>query len=298
VGDILIDNKAAQMVDSYFNSIKDILVCDPCFMNNAFETKENVGKYEKLEMLIGEAKETIAMIQPYLSANKKMLEVGGGVGLTYALLRSQGYDVISIEPGSDGFGDRHRAGLRLCDLLDIDSSGWHKNTIETFDNDNSFDLIFSFYVLEHVESLELAFSSMVRHMKPNALMLHCCPNYNIPFEPHYNILLFPFMPKWTTIFCPKLKNEGLWQGLNFTTVGAIRKQCEKQGLQPIFRRAMIANYLNRVIDDPVFRNRKMMFYKIAVVLRKLGLLKVLSILPPAVNTPMEFTTTKLPVHKN
>ena len=286
------------MLYNYFKDIKDTLVYDQCFMNNAFETKDNVGEYDKLDLLIGEAKKTVEMIKPYLKANMRLLEIGGGAGFTYTFLRSQGYDVTSIEPGSDGFGDRYKAGLRLCELLGIDSSGWHKSMIENFNGNNEFDLIFSFYVLEHVESLELAFKAMVRHLKPDGIMVHTCPNYNIPFEPHYNILLFPLKPEWSTLFYPSLRDKGLWQGLNFTTLGRIKKICKNNNLRLTFSKAMTANYLMRVIEDPVFRERKKMFYKLAMVFKKIGLMYLISKLPPAVNTPMEFIAAEMPDQEN
>ena len=99
----------------FVNQFQDELIQDSEFMNHAFsqEGAFHPTNREKLDLLIGEAEQTLLMIVPYLKPGMRILEIGGGVGLVYALLRSRGFDIISLEPGSAGFGDRHRAGFRL-----------------------------------------------------------------------------------------------------------------------------------------------------------------------------------------
>ncbi|MDD5475917.1 MAG: methyltransferase domain-containing protein, partial [Syntrophales bacterium] len=217
-------------------------------------------------------------------------------GLVYALLHSMGYDIISLEPGADGFGDRHRAGLRLLNILGVDSTGWIKRGVEDFpggNRDSTFDLIFSYFVLEHLRDIEGAFRVMSLIMKEDGLMIHRCPNYTVPFEPHYNIPLVPFKPEWTSFFFPQLRNKGLWKGLRFTTVRSIRKLCAFYGLQPSFHRGMNAWAFERVLTDPVFRARKQGFITAARVLQTTGLIGVLRGIPVMLDTPMEFTAIKL-----
>lgn len=276
---------------------KDALISNPEFTDHAFDASEkmaNTTEEDKFALLMGEAEKTLQMIEPYLGDRTRLMEIGGGVGLVYALLRSKGYDIVSLEPGANGFGDRHRAGLHLMNTLGIDPGGWIKTGIEDFTpTQPAFDLIFSYFTLEHLPDLEKAFQVMERALHNQGLMIHCCPNYNIPFEPHYNIPLIPVKPEWTASIFPGLKNKGLWQGLNFTTTQQISRLCGHHGLRPVFCRGMTAWAFERVLSDPIFAARKKGFIKPARLLKKLGLLKVIRYcLPPSFDTPMQFTARK------
>ena len=50
--------------------------------------------------------------------------------------------------------------------------------------DNSFDLILSHEVLEHVEDDQAAINEIVRTLKPGGRMVLFCPNRGYPFETH------------------------------------------------------------------------------------------------------------------
>lgn len=276
---------------------KDALVSNPEFIDHAFDaTEKNSRKAasEKFALLMGEAEKTLQTIEPHLVSNARLMEIGGGVGLVYALLRSKGYDIVALEPGATGFGDRHRAGLHLMKTLGIDPSSWIKMGIEDFSPSGpAFDLIFSYFTLEHLPDLEKAFQVMERALHNQGLMIHCCPNYNIPFEPHYNIPIIPIKPEWTALIFPGLQNKGLWQGLNFTTTQGISRLCRHYGLRPVFCKGMTARAFERVLSDPIFAARKKGFIKLARLLKKAGLLKVISsCLPPSFDTPMQFTAHK------
>jgi cyclopropane fatty-acyl-phospholipid synthase-like methyltransferase len=278
---------------------KAALINDPEFMDHAFDPEEEPNRpithQDKFALLVGEAAKTMQMIEPYIKPGMRLLEIGGGVGLTYATLQTQGYDIVSLEPGADGFGDRHRAGLRLLALLKVDPAGWLRTGIEDYPQkwgEAQFDLIFSFFVLEHIPDLEQAFRNMATLLNANGIMVHCCPNYTIPFEPHYNIPLVPLKPAWTSLFFPYLKNKGLWRGLCFTTQKSITRICDKVGMVPSFRKGMTAMALERILTDPVFAARKTGFFVLARLMKSSGLLKVLKLSPSILNTPMEFYARK------
>jgi hypothetical protein len=57
---------------------------------------------------------------------------------------------------------------------------------------------------------------------------------------------------------------------------------------------MTAWAFERVLSDPVFAARKKGFIKLAKLLKKTGLLKLIrSCLPPFFNTPMQLTARKI-----
>jgi SAM-dependent methyltransferase len=273
------------------------LAKDPFFMDNAFDQEEldilPSSSQMRMDMLVGEARQTLRMIAPYLGRGTRMLEIGGGVGLVYAVLRSQGLEIISLEPGNEGFGDRHQAGLRLLHELEVNSQGWLKQGIENFSpGEQEFTLIFSHFVLEHLPDLDRAFAVMSGMLSTSGLMIHCCPNYAVPFEPHYNMLLIPFRPELTAFLRPGLRARDLWQGLNFITAKEVAGLCARYGLQPEFERGMSARAFERVLADPLFSSRKQGFTGLAAVLQKTGVLRLLRSLPPSLDTPIQFTARK------
>ncbi len=267
------------------------------FVENAFDpasgNKKSVSPSLTFDMLMGDAAKTLQMIAPFLRTGIRILEIGGGVGLSYSLLRSKGVDIISLEPGAIGYGDRHGAGLHMMKLLGTDPRGWLKSGIEDFSTDPHFDLIFSYFVLEHVSDLERAFLAMHNLLRPNGIMIHRCPNYSVPYETHFNIPLVPFFPKSTVLLFPKLEKSDLWKGLQFTTVRNIRSLCKRYGFTPRFQRGMTAWAFEQVLTDPLFAARKQRFLPIARVLRATGLLNALKHLPAAIDVAMEFTAEKI-----
>jgi hypothetical protein len=49
-------------------------------------------------------------------------------------------------------------------------------------------------------------------------MIHLCPNYTIPYEPHFRRLLVPFIPSALAPVRPDLKRNDLWRSLTFVTI--------------------------------------------------------------------------------
>ena len=132
-------------------------------------------------------------IKDHLHKNKKVLEVGGGVHLLTSFLNLE-YDVTSVEPG--GFTD-YTNELRNK-ILSKNNLKAHTTTLESFNTDERFDLIFSMNVLEHTEDIETHLRSCMNLLKDeNSLLLIQCPNYTFPFECHFYKWFIPFMPNFT-----------------------------------------------------------------------------------------------------
>lgn len=95
---------------------------------------------------------------------------------------------------------------------------------------NSYDLLFSHEVLEHVADDQLAIAEMVRVIKPGGRIVLFCPNRGYPFETHGvywkgkyhfgNIFLINYLPrKWRDKLAPHVEVyttrdlEALFKGL-------------------------------------------------------------------------------------
>ena len=90
----------------------------------------------------------------------RLLEIGGGNGLQAKLLAEMGFEVISIDPSP-----------RKPSLFDVQTGDCTK--IE-FDDD-SFDVVFSSNVLEHVADLSKGLVEMKRVLRPGGIMIHTMP---------------------------------------------------------------------------------------------------------------------------
>jgi len=99
---------------------------------------------------------------PRAKRRQKLLEIGGGNGLLAKQLADMGFEVTSIDPAPQtplNFpvekGD--------CTSLQF--------------GDNSFDVIFSSCVLEHISELDKAFSEMGRVLRKDGIMVHTVPTH-------------------------------------------------------------------------------------------------------------------------
>lgn len=123
------------------------------------------GQQRRLEMLQEAAGERI---------RGRLLENGCGVGLYLAHLIPLGCEVFGLEYD---FSRAVEAREKTTNIL----GGAGENLPFP---DNSFDLILSNEVIEHVVDDRLAISEMVRTLVPGGRMVIFCPNRWYPFETH------------------------------------------------------------------------------------------------------------------
>jgi hypothetical protein len=122
------------------------------------------------------------------------------------------------------------------------------------------------------------------------MMRHTCPNYAVPYEPHYGMPLVPFSPQLTSLFRSSLAHDELWRSLNFVTYGRITRYCRLSGLECRFDRGLLADAFARLDRDAAFRARRgPMLRFVHRLLGATGLLRVISLLPARWATPMAFT---------
>ena len=87
-------------------------------------------------------------------------------------------------------------------------------------------------------------------------MVHLCPNYAVPYEPHFSRLLIPLAPRLTARFLPvSVGTSSLWRSLNFITLPQIRRLAVRHGLRATFASGQMHKAFERLGSDEEFARR-------------------------------------------
>jgi len=165
----------------------------------------------------------------------RILEVGTGIGMFTVVSRKLGLDITGIEPGGGSYNKNRQAidallhanGLPLSTIIE----GEGENCTNFFD-DNSFDLIVSFSVLEHVRDPKKVINEISKLLKPGGLLYLTCSNHRSFYEGHYGIIWLPFLTKATAPMYVRFwrKNDHFLNELYLIKPKAIRKWINEAGL--------------------------------------------------------------------
>jgi len=254
-----------------------------------------------LETFINETYVTLGVVEDHLDRQKNMLEVGAGLCLFSLFLRKEGFAITALEPALGGFGIfdiLRRTILEHYSNIDLPVLAIPASDLNVSEHGH-FDLIFSSNVIEHIPNWQGALRSMLDVLTLHGVMVHACPNYTVPYEPHYGVPVFRRLPKLSKkLFLSADADEEIWGSLSFICHKQVRSFAARQGLSVVFKRGLFYQALTRLQRDAVFRHRhKGLVSNMADILNATGLLGLLRYLPPAMSTPMMFEirrTRKLP----
>jgi 2-polyprenyl-3-methyl-5-hydroxy-6-metoxy-1,4-benzoquinol methylase len=222
----------------------------------------------------------------------RILEVGSGPGMLVAWLHRNGVQITGIEPSEIGFEFNLQIQNAIWDYYKLPGNLILDMVAEDLDAavHGKFDLIYSINVIEHLlpENIELAFSKFKNVLTEEGMMQHHCPNYMIPFDPHYGLPLVPGFPQ----LMGKIKGvakEGLWRSLNFITLPKVKKVAAAVDMEVSFQRKGMKDTFVRLEEDREFADRHKSLVKLYPLLKKLGVINFFGLIPPVLSTPMTFT---------
>lgn len=105
-------------------------------------------------------------VLPYFEGRRRVLEIGAGAGWQARHLHEKGFEVEAIEYAHPGF--QTLAKERVWPIREYDG---HRIPFE----DNSFDVVFSSNVLEHIPHVRAFQHEIRRVLKPDGIAIHLMP---------------------------------------------------------------------------------------------------------------------------
>jgi 2-polyprenyl-3-methyl-5-hydroxy-6-metoxy-1,4-benzoquinol methylase len=243
-----------------------------------------------IQTSITEAYLSLELINHYVEKNIKILEVGSGLGIASGFLKKQGYDVTTLDPVGLGFDQ----WTKLAQRMRVDFNLAHQHLAINAENldpaiHGYFDLIFSNNVLEHVLDIKATITKLNNSLNLHGVMVHNCPNYYFPYEPHFGIPLLPFFPKMTASVIPKkISESALWKSINFITVIDIRNLAKKLDSELSFKTGTILYSLSRMEADKNFRDRHPIISRFAPLIKIKAFHSIFKKIPVILSTPMIF----------
>lgn len=138
--------------------------------------KYGYGNYLELESLFHVMyRNWLKQLVPYLENNQKqikILEVGCAAGYFLDIAKQAGYDVYGIEPSPIGTRAQNEYGEHI----------YLSTFEETEFQNNFFDLVVFFDLLEHIDNPIMFFDKVVSYLKPGGVIVLTTPNIGSIFR--------------------------------------------------------------------------------------------------------------------
>ena len=161
--DMLITNPqpSLEKLPSYYESV-----------NYISHTDGNKSLFEKMYQFVKSIalKNKLKLINSQ-SEKGRILDIGAGVGDFLSVAKNDGWETFGTEPSDKAKAIAIKKGVSFVDNL---------SQLEN----NSFDIITMWHVIEHVPDLENQISELKRLLKPSGTILIAVPNFN-SFDANY-----------------------------------------------------------------------------------------------------------------
>ncbi len=135
----------------------------------------------------------ITLVTKYSSLENRILELGCGNGLSAHLLNKQEHWVVGTDVSPFFLSDTakwHNESLKYiaCDALELPFG------------DETFDVVCSNELIEHVPDVQQALSEMVRVVKKGGLVIIAGPNLLSPIMPLFDLFMMSFGKQGRQVF--------------------------------------------------------------------------------------------------
>ncbi len=174
-----------EIFDLYYDENLDMLITSPQ------PDLENLGRYYESEDYISHTdnkrsvfekayhfvksialKNKLNLINSEQSQKGKILDIGAGTGDFLLTAKNDGWNVVGVEPS-----DRAKNIAKQKGISFVEETAVLEN--------NSFDVITMWHVLEHVPNLEIQIAELKRLLKPTGTLIIAVPNFKSYDAKHY-----------------------------------------------------------------------------------------------------------------
>lgn len=160
--------------------------CKNCklIFTNPRPDQKNIGKYYQSEDYVSHSNkgnnlvnilyktvrsytlgEKVGWLNSYVKKKGRLLDYGCGTGHFLNRAQKNGWDTIGVEPNP-----------QAAEIAAKNNKIKIYNSIELFDNENKFDAITLFHVLEHVHDLSFTLKSLLSKLKKRGTLFIAVPN--------------------------------------------------------------------------------------------------------------------------
>ncbi len=158
---------------------------------------------------------------------KKVLEIGSGYGMFTAYTNNYfDCETIGLEPSTDEYSTAFEISKALLAIYNLDQKMIVNGLGEKMPFlDNSFDIVYSSNVLEHVKNPQKVIEESIRVLKSGGYMQCVVPNYGSFWEGHYCIFWIPYLSHFLAKIYLRLfgKNPAYLDTLQFVNFFSLKK---------------------------------------------------------------------------
>ena len=174
-----------EIFDLYHDEVLDMLITHPQpsleTLGKYYESEDYISHTDNKRSLFEKAyhfvkgialKNKLNLINSFQPNKGRILDIGAGTGDFLWTAQENGWQTIGVEPS-----------LRAKEIAINKGISFVENTI-TLEN-NSFDVITMWHVLEHVPDLDFQIKELKRLLKPTGTLIVAVPNYKSFDAKHY-----------------------------------------------------------------------------------------------------------------
>ena len=202
---------------------------------------------------------------------KSVLEVGCGTGILISELKERFPEIkfTGLDPNESGFHDYKNISKKV--IHEEKSINIINSAIEAYTTNETYDLIFSFNVFEHVKNQNEYLETTYNLLSQEGKSIIFAPNYDFPYEPHFILPIIINKKLTKKLFDKKIgthenktKEFGLWEGLNLNGKSSIETFLIKNNYDYIFDLDIKDRMIKRIFDDKYFKKRQGVAAKLAI----------------------------------
>lgn len=174
-----------EIFELYYDETLDMLITSPQPNENDlgkyYESEDYISHTDNKRSLFEKAyhvvknialKNKLNLINSQNPQKGKILDIGAGTGDFLLTAKENGWETVGVEPSERAKSIAIKKGISFVDKIsDLEN--------------NSFDVITMWHVLEHVPNLELQIQELKRLLKPTGTLIVAVPNFKSFDANHY-----------------------------------------------------------------------------------------------------------------